>query len=85
MISRGLASCKSLRRISQELGRSASTISREVARNGGSEKYRACHAEKAFLKRSRRPKLTLLSQDEELRRVVTKLLGADWSPEQIAG
>ena len=85
MISRGLASCKSLRRIGQELGRSPSTISREVARNGGPEKYRACHAEKAFLKRSRRPKLALLSQDEGLRRVVTKLLGADWSPEQIAG
>ena len=84
-ISRGLASCKSLRRIGQELGRSPSTISREVARNGGPEKYRACHAEKAFLKRSRRPKLTLLSQDEGLSRVVTKLLGADWSPEQIAG
>lgn len=84
-ISRGLASCKSLRRISQELGRSPSTISREVARNGGPEKYRACHAEKAFLKRSRRPKLTLFSRDEELRRVVTKLLGVDWSPEQIAG
>jgi DNA-directed RNA polymerase specialized sigma54-like protein len=30
MISRGLASCKSLRRISQELGGAASTISREV-------------------------------------------------------
>lgn len=80
-----MAGCKSLRRISQELGRSASTISREVARNGGPEKYRACHAEKAFLKRSRRPKLTLLSQDEELRGVVTKLLEADWSPVQIAG
>jgi hypothetical protein len=47
-ISRGLASCKSLRRISQELGRSASTISREVARNGGSEKYRACQPKKLF-------------------------------------
>jgi hypothetical protein len=47
-------------------------------------KIPACHAEKAFLKRSQRPKLTLLSQDEELRGVVTKLLGADWSPEQIA-
>jgi IS30 family transposase len=85
MISRGLASCKSLRRISQELGRAASTISREIARNGGPEKYRACHAEKAFLKRSRRPKPTLLSQDEELRGVVTELLEADWSPEQITG
>ena len=34
-ISCGLASCKSLRRISQKLDRSPSTISREVARNGG--------------------------------------------------
>jgi IS30 family transposase len=73
MISRGLAGCKSLRRISRELGRAASTISRKIARNGGPDKHRACPAEKAFLKHSRYPKLTLLSQDEELRGVVTKL------------
>ena len=75
-ISRGLASCKSLRRISQELDRSPSTISREVARNGGPEKYRACHAEKAFLKRSLRPKLALLSQDEGAKTCGNKTAGS---------
>jgi len=45
-ISRGLASGASYRAIGRELGRSASTISREVGRKGGPEKYRAYDAEK---------------------------------------
>ena len=40
-ISRGLAANQSMRSIATELGRSPSTISREVARNGGKECYRA--------------------------------------------
>ena len=84
-ISRGLASGISYRAIGRQLGRSASTISREVKRNGGSERYRACDAENAFLKRSRRPKPLLLTRQHELRDVVIRLLQADWSPEQISG
>lgn len=56
-ISRCLARGNSIRSIGRTLGRPASTISREIARNGGLIKYRASHAEKAFLKRTRRPKL----------------------------
>lgn len=84
-ISRGLVRGISYRAIGRELGRAASTISREVNRNGGPERYRACEAEKTFLKRSRRPKLFLLGSQRELRRVVVSLLAADWSPEQISG
>lgn len=84
-ISRGLASGKSFRHISQELGRSPSTISREIARNGGPARYRACNAEHAFLRRSRRPKPLLLASHDELRKTVATLLATDWSPEQIAG
>src|ERR1700745_1286858 len=40
-ISRGLGVGRSLRSIARQLGRSPSTISREVRRNGGSERYRA--------------------------------------------
>lgn len=42
-ISRGLVAGESLRSIARRLGRAPSTISREIARNGGSRKYRACH------------------------------------------
>ena len=43
-ISRGLAEGLALRLIAQRLGRSPSTVSREVARHGGSERYRAARA-----------------------------------------
>jgi IS30 family transposase len=84
-ISRGLASKQSLRGIAAELGRSPSTISREILRHGGISGYRAGLAEKAFLKRSKRPKPLLLGKNAKLRNAVTKMLGSDWSPEQISG
>lgn len=56
-----------------------------MSRNGGLERYRAALAEKAFLKRSKRPKPLLLRENEALRSEVARLLEADWSPEQIAG
>ena len=40
-ISRGLAAGESFRAISRGLGRAASTVSREVNRNGGRSRYRA--------------------------------------------
>src|SRR5665647_2162788 len=43
-ISRGLAGGLALRLIARRLGRSPSTVSREVARHGGSERYRAAVA-----------------------------------------
>ena len=85
VISRGLARAQSIRSIARELGRAPSTVSREVSRNGGGNKYRACTAEEAFLKRSKRPKTWLLAEDAELRGLVTTLLERDWSPEQISG
>ena len=85
MISRGLASGASMRGISLELGRSVSTISREISRNGGVFRYRAVIAEASFLKHSKRPKAPLLVKNPKLRAAVTALLEQDWSPEQIAG
>lgn len=84
-ISRGLACSQSIRSIARELGRSPSTVSREISRNGGCDKYRACDAEKAFIKRGKRPKALLLAENAELRCLVTQMLESDWSPEQISG
>ena len=52
-ISRGVACDLSLRTIANELGRSPSTISREVNRNGGLKEYRASEADKATWDRAR--------------------------------
>ena len=46
-ISRGLSAHCSLRRIASLLGRSPSTISREVLRNGGPDRYRAARSDQA--------------------------------------
>ena len=43
-ISRGISGGESLRGIARRLGRSASTVSREVVRNGGCLKYRGVAA-----------------------------------------
>jgi DNA-binding CsgD family transcriptional regulator len=46
-ICRGLSTQCSLRSIARQLGRSASTISREVSRNGGLDRYRAARSDQA--------------------------------------
>jgi IS30 family transposase len=84
-ISRGLATGESLRAIAARLSRSASTVCREVNRNGGRGRYRAAKAEEQALKRSRRPKRCLLAMNERLRDMVASKLREDWSPEQISG
>ena len=69
-ISRGMAAGESLRSIAVRLGRSASTVSREVARNGGRSKYRAMRADRAALRRARRPKVCKLAANPTLALVV---------------
>lgn len=84
-ISRGLAANWSMRSIATELGRSPSTVSREVARNGGRRQYRASDAESRAWARAKRPKPCKLSKSRRLRRIVESKLRENWSPEQIAG
>ena len=84
-ISRGLSAGHTLRQIAKALQRSPSTISREIARNGGRQHYRATQADKAAWERSRRPKACRLAQHGKLRRSVANKLALDWSPEQISG
>jgi IS30 family transposase len=75
----------SLRSIARHLGRSPSTISREVQRNGGADRYRAAGSDQAAWDRARRPKLCKLACRPFLRRTVSTWLRRQWSPEQIAG
>lgn len=55
-IAAGLAAGRGYADIARSLGRSTSTISREVARNGGPADYRAGEAQRASVRRARRPK-----------------------------
>lgn len=84
-ISRYLAKGWSLRRIAKELARAPSTVSREVKRNGGRERYRAVAAEARALQAARRPKTCKLAREPKLRRLVAGKLRKNWSPVQISG
>lgn len=53
-ITRGLAAGDSLRAIASRIGRSPSTVSREVSRNGGRGRYRAGDSDDAAWRRARR-------------------------------
>ncbi len=84
-ISRGIASHLSIRTIATQLGRSPSTISREIKRNDGPKYYRANQADKAAWDRACRPKVCKLANNPTLRYDVARKLRSNWSPEQIAG
>lgn len=82
----GIHSGKSLRQIGRELGRAASSISREIRRHYKRKgQYSAANAQKKYRinrKNSRKPRLL---EREELRHEVQALfLEHQWSPEQIA-
>ena len=84
-ISRGMAAGDSLRAIASRLMRAPSTISREVARNGGRRRYRAHRADEASWRRARRPQPCELAINGTLREVVEEKLAIRWSPQQISG
>jgi IS30 family transposase len=75
----------SLRSIAQSLQRSASTISREVRRNGGANNYRAAPSDAAAWDRAHRPKPCKLVGNDYLCRAISAKLTRKWSPQQIAG
>ncbi|MFI1308545.1 IS30 family transposase [Streptomyces sioyaensis] len=74
-----------LRTIAAELGRSPSTISREIKRNchPGSGAYRPYAAQARADARRPRPKPGKIGQNPELRDFIQDHLGRKWSPEQI--
>ena len=84
-IFRGLVNGDSFRKIAEALGRSASTISREVKRNGGREVYRPATADRATYQRAKRPKSTVFETNVVLAMVVASWLMLKYSPKQISG
>ena len=79
----GLERRESFTAIARALGRSVSTVSREVAANGGREAYRAWQAHLYAGQRARRPKTAKLALGA-LATQVTEWLEEWWSPEEIA-
>jgi IS30 family transposase len=84
-ISRGVAAGESARRVAARLGRSPSTVTRELARHGGRRRYRAGEADQRAWESARRPQVCKLAGQPALRELVAGKLEQDWSPEQIAG
>src|SRR5712692_2387232 len=83
-ISRGLARGDGFREIGRAIGRSHTTVAREVNRNGGRRRYRAQRAEEAAWERARRPKPSKLFLSFSLRAIVEEKLKLRWSPQQIS-
>jgi transposase, IS30 family len=83
-ISIGLQTDESMCAIGRRLSRSPSTISREVANNGGRRRYRAAAADRAADLRACRPKVAKLAHHSRLRDEVEAMLDMQWSPQQIS-
>ena len=76
---------ESVRRIAAELGRSASTISRELKRNQCKQGYRPSEAQKQYHHRREQCRRRRLLAPGSLRDTVVHLLTQQqWSPEQIS-
>ena len=85
-ISVGRAAGESMRSIGVRLGRSASTISRELERNlDGQGRYRTRAAHAQAYGRASRPKVAKLVSNLALREKVEHDLEKRYSPEQIVG
>jgi len=77
---------ESMRSIARRLGRSPSTVSRELSRNAGDGGgYRATTAHARAYERASRPKPAKLVVNPALRACVERDLARKYSPEQIAG
>lgn len=85
-ISRWLANKRAPGAIAKHLGRSRSTISREIKRNSGKTGYRAFGASRRAKEAaaSRRKGKSKLSKNKRLHDYVLKSLKKEWSPEEIS-
>jgi Helix-turn-helix domain len=66
VISRGVTADQSARSIAKLLGRSPSTVCREISRNGGYDSYRPALADEKAWARARRPKCCKLANSPRL-------------------
>ena len=69
----------------RSLGRAASTVSRELQRNGGQRRYRAAAADSRAWDRALRPKACKLARHEELRQLVAAKLLTTGRPSRLPG
>ena len=83
-ISRGLVEGHPFGQLGRHLGRAVSTISREVARNGGPRVYPANRADERALDNARRSKPCLLVFNPPLYEMVAGMLSDQRSPQPIA-
>jgi IS30 family transposase len=82
-ITLGLHAGQSFTVIAARLGKAVSTVSREVAANGGRDRYRAWRAHQRAREQARRPRGCKLARPE-LAAQVTSWLREWWSPVQIS-
>ena len=80
----GLQAEASFTTIAGQVGKSVSTISREVGGKAGRDSYRPVKAHEQALRRARRPKPSKLTLNPVLGARVIRSLRALWSPAQIA-
>ncbi|MCP4234646.1 MAG: IS30 family transposase [Aestuariibacter sp.] len=74
----------SMNQIAKALGRSQSTLSREISRNTGQRGYRHKQANRlAEQRHKQKPKSVKLTDD--IKQLIDGYVKLDWSPEQIAG
>jgi transposase, IS30 family len=76
-----------MREIARRLGRSPSTVSRELRRNAAPRTgaYQPERAHRLAWERQRRPKASKLARNPRLRAEVQRLLAKRYSPEQVSG
>jgi transposase, IS30 family len=79
----GLYAGQSFTQIAARLGKAVSTVSREVAANGGRDQYRAWRAHQRAREQARRPKSCKLACPQLAAQVAT-WLAEWWSPVQIS-
>jgi IS30 family transposase len=84
-ISRGIAEGVEGVVIAARIGRNPSVVSREIARHGGRERYRATRAARVAASARCLPKARKLDADPVLRAQVIARLRAGHSPDQVAG
>jgi IS30 family transposase len=80
----GIAAGWSARRIATGLGRSNSTVTREIQANGGRAGYQPWAAHRGAQERRLRPRPSKLLHCSKLRDVVESGLELEWSPRQIS-
>ena len=85
VIADGVRAGRSARSLASELGRSPSTVAREIRRNSDAltGEYRPHAAHQQMLARRPRPKERRLATEHDLRGLVQEYLDKHWSPEQI--